>query len=159
MTAAEYGNRPSAYRSLDPAERPELYEGVRTRRTIAFLIDAAILVALMSVAYLVLFVLGPFTLTLSWWLMPLVWPGVPILYEMFTLGGRRNATPGMQMMGIEMHAWNGEPMYPLLALVHSLLFWLSVTFLTPLVLVVALFTPRKRLLHDLALGTFVTRVR
>ena len=46
-------------------------------------------------------------------------------------------------------------MFPLLAIMHSLLFWFSVSFLTPLILLVGLFTPRKQLLHDLILGTVV----
>ena len=39
----------------------------------------------------------------------------------------------------------------------SLGFWFSVTILTPLVLLVALFTQRKQLLHDLVLGTAAVR--
>jgi uncharacterized RDD family membrane protein YckC len=46
-------------------------------------------------------------------------------------------------------------MFPLLAIMHSLLFWFSVSFLTPLILIVGLFTPRKQLLHDIVLGTVV----
>jgi uncharacterized RDD family membrane protein YckC len=54
-----------------------------------------------------------------------------------------------------MRTWNGAPMFPLLAVMHSLLFWFSVSFLTPLILIVGLFTPRKQLLHDIVLGTVV----
>jgi uncharacterized RDD family membrane protein YckC len=38
-------------------------------------------------------------------------------------------------------------------------FWFSMAILTPLVLVVALFTERKQLLHDLVLGTVAVRSR
>ena len=89
----------------------------------------------------------------------MVWPLVPILYNTLTLGGPNSATPGMRVMGVEMHSFDGGRMYPLLALLHGVLFWLSVTFLTPVVIVVTLFTPRKQLLHDLLLGTFVIRAR
>jgi uncharacterized RDD family membrane protein YckC len=44
-----------------------------------------------------------------------------------------------------------------LALLHGVGFWFSVGILTPLILVVALFTPRKQLLHDLLIGTVVVR--
>jgi len=35
------------------------------------------------------------------------------------------------------------------------LFWVSVSFLSPLVLLVGLFNGRRRLLHDVVLGTVV----
>jgi uncharacterized RDD family membrane protein YckC len=43
-------------------------------------------------------------------------------------------------------------MFPLLAAMHALIFWFSVSILTPLVLLVGLFTYRRQLLHDLLLG-------
>lgn len=143
--------------AYDPVERPEVYEGVRTRRTLAFLIDVSIVAALTGLAYLLVLFLGLPTLGLGWLLLPLVWPTVPILYNAITLGGPRSATPGMRAMGLTMRAFDGRGMYPLLALLHGLAFWLSVTFLTPLVLAVSLLSPRKRLLHDILLGTTVIR--
>jgi uncharacterized RDD family membrane protein YckC len=145
--------------AFDPAERPELYYGVRTRRVFAFLVDASIVFLLMILASVVVVVLGLFTFGLGWLLFPLIWPFVAILYTMFTLGGPSSATPGMRVTGVEMRTWYGAPMYPVLALAHAIGFWLSVTFLTPLVLLVALVTPRKRLLHDILLGTIVIRRR
>ncbi|TIU90630.1 MAG: RDD family protein, partial [Mesorhizobium sp.] len=41
--------------------------------------------------------------------------------------------------------------------VHSVLFWAGNVILTPLVLLVSLFADRKRTLHDLLLGTVVSR--
>jgi len=35
------------------------------------------------------------------------------------------------------------------------LFWVSISFLTPLVLLIGLFNGRRRLLHDIVLGTVV----
>ena len=142
---------------FDPAVRPELYDGVRTRRIFAFLIDAAVILALMLGASLVIGLLGILTLGLGWFLFPLVWPVVAMAYNAFTLGGPHSATPGMRFTGVEMRMAGGAPMNPVMAVVHAVGFWLSVTFLTPLILLVALFTPRKQLLHDLLLGTFVIR--
>ena len=59
------------------------------------------------------------------------------------------------MTGIEMRTWNGGSSFPLLAVMHALIFWFSVGLLTPLVLLVGLFTSRRQLLHDLLLGTIV----
>lgn len=143
--------------NLDPAIHPEVYDGVRTRRSFAFLIDAAVVLFLMVAAYLVIAVVGIFTLGLLWLLLPAVWPVVAILYSVLTLGGPRSATPGMRFMGIEVRTVRGERMYYGLALLHVLGFWFSVAILTPLILLVALFTDRKQLLHDLVIGTVAVR--
>lgn len=143
--------------AFDPAAQPELFDGVRTRRIFAFFVDAAVIFFLMMLATFVVAVLGVFTFGLGWLLFPLIWPFVAILYTMFTLGGRHSATPGMRFTGVEMRTWYGAPMYPVLALVHAVGFWLSVTVLTPLVLLVSLISSRKRLLHDIVLGTVVIR--
>jgi uncharacterized RDD family membrane protein YckC len=143
--------------AFDPAAHPERYEGVRTRRIFAFLIDAAVVLVLMVIAYVAIGILGVLTLGLGWLLLPAVWPVVAILYALLTLGGPSSATPGMRFMGIEMRTLAGERFDYGLALLHPLLFWFSVALLTPLILVVGLFTRRKQLLHDLALGTAAVR--
>ena len=89
-------DRKTAY---DPAVFPELFDGVRSRRIFAFLIDACFIMALMVLASVVITVLGVFTLGLGWLMLPLVWPFVAIVYTMFTLGGRHSATPGMRTSG------------------------------------------------------------
>ena len=38
---------------------------------------------------------------------------------------------------------------------HAVVFWVSVSFLTPLILLVGLFNGRRRLLHDILLGTII----
>lgn len=143
--------------ALDPAVHPERYDGVRTRRSFAFLVDSAVIFFLMVLASIVILILGIFTFGFGWLLFPLVWPAVAILYSMLTLGGPSSATPGMRFVGIEMRTLRGETLgYPL-ALLHALGFWFTVTLLTPFVLLFALLTPRKQLLHDLALGSVAIR--
>lgn len=143
--------------AFDPAVHPELYDGVRTRRIFAFVVDAVIVFFLMIVAYIVISILGVLTLGLGFLLLPAVWPLVAILYAVLTVGGPTSATPGMRFMGIAIRTVpGGRPDY-LLALLHALGFWFSVAILTPLVLVVALFTERKQLLHDLVLSTIAVR--
>ncbi len=154
QTYAAYDAGEVAY---DPAVHPERYEGVRSRRMFAFLIDAAVILSLMLLASLVIAVLGVFTFGLGWFLFPAVWPVVAILYEVLTKGGPASATPGMRFVGIELRIQDGERLNYPIALLHSLGFWFSVTLLTPVILVVSLFTPRKQLLHDLLLGTAAVR--
>jgi len=42
-----------------------------------------------------------------------------------------------------------------LGAMHAVLFWVSISFLTPLIVLVGLFNGRRRLLHDIILGTVV----
>jgi uncharacterized RDD family membrane protein YckC len=143
--------------AFDPAVHPERYDSVRTRRIFAFLIDAAAILFLMVAAYVVIAVVGLFTFGLLWFLLPAVWPVVAILYSVLTLGGPYSATPGMRFAGVEMRTVGGARMDHGLALLQTLLFWVSIAILTPLILLVALFSERKQLLHDLIIGTVAVR--
>lgn len=140
---------------IEPLDDPRLYDGVRTRRIFAFLIDAVIIAVLTFVVGIVVFFLGIFTLGLGWMLYPLLWPAVALIYCAFTLGGPASATPGMRAQGLEARFLDGSYFNPGIAAVHSILFYVSVACLTPLVLLVSLVSGRKRLLHDLVLGSVI----
>jgi len=151
----DFSTADSRQDQFDPLVRPELFSGVRSRRIFAFFIDVIGIFILTTVAAVVIFFLGIFTLGLAWLLYAIMAPAVALLYVAFTLGGPNAATPGMRAMGLEMRLWYGAKPYPLLAAVHVLAFWFSVSLLTPLILLISLFSDRKRLLHDIVLGTVV----
>ena len=133
------------------------YDGVRTRRIFAFIIDYCI-VALLTIPFAILVaVLGLLTFGLGWALYSILVPAVAILYIWNTLGSRDQATTGMKIMGIRLEKLDGSRIDGMTAVVHSVLFWAGNVILTPLVLLVTLFSDRKRTLHDLLLGTVVTR--
>jgi uncharacterized RDD family membrane protein YckC len=134
-----------------------LYEGVRTRRVFAFLIDYLFVGLLMIPFAVVVLVLGVLTLGLGWMLFAILFPLVALTYVFTTLGGRKQATPGMSMMGIRLERLDGRGIDGLYAIVHSVLFWGANALLTPFVLIFTLITDRKRALHDLLLGTVVVR--
>ncbi|MER8885618.1 RDD family protein [Mesorhizobium sp. M0482] len=138
-------------------EDVRVYEGVRTRRILAFVIDYFI-VALLTIPFAILvFLFGLLTLGLGWMLFSILVPAVAILYIWNTLGSRDQATTGMKMMGIRLDRLDGSRIDGLTAVVHSVLFWAGNVILSPLVLLVSLFSDRKRTLHDLLLGTVVSR--
>jgi uncharacterized RDD family membrane protein YckC len=142
----------------DPAENPELFEGILARRVIAFLIDVVIIAVPMVLFALFIFIFGIITFGLGWALYFLYYPaGVlwALFYYGITLGGPHSATVGMRVMDIEMRTWYGAPAYFVLGAVHAALYWISVSVLTPLILLVALFNDRRRLLHDILLGTVI----
>ena len=108
--------------------------------------------------YLFILLFGIVTLGLGWMLFWLAWPASvvwAIVYYGATLGGPHSATLGMRVMDIELRTWYGAPGYFVLGAMHAVLFWVSVSFLTPLIVLVGLFNGRRRLLHDIVLGTVV----
>jgi uncharacterized RDD family membrane protein YckC len=134
-----------------------IYDGVRSRRVFAFLIDYLIVGLLVIPFAILVFFLGLLTLGLGWSLFAILGPLVALVYVWNTLGGPNQATVGMRMMGIRLDRLDARPVDGMLAVVHSVLFWAANVVLTPLVLLVSLFADRKRTLHDLLLGTVVTR--
>ncbi len=144
--------RPHAF---DPAAQPEYFDGVLGRRVIAFLIDVMIIFALWIAAAVILLFAGIFTLGLAWLLFGAVFPVVALGYNAWTLSRPVSATVGMRLMDLEMRTWYGDRMYALLAAFHALLYYFTVTMLTPFVLLIAPFNNRKRCLHDFLAGTVV----
>ncbi|KIZ47990.1 MULTISPECIES: RDD family protein [Rhodopseudomonas] len=143
---------------FDPRLEPELFQGVLTKRVFSFLIDLVVLSLPVILAVVFIAVFGVVTLGLGWTLFWLVSPASVIwavVYYGATLGGPYSATIGMRVMGLEMHTRTAEPAYFVLGAVHAVLFWLSISMLSPFVLLVGLFNGRRRLLHDIVLGTVV----
>jgi uncharacterized RDD family membrane protein YckC len=134
-----------------------VYEGVRTRRVMAFVIDYVIIAILLIPFAIIVFLLGIITLGLGWMLFSVLGPAVALAYVWNTLGGPQQATVGMRMMSIRLERLDGQPTDGMLAIVHSVLFWAGNVVLTPFILLATLFLERKRTLHDLLLGTVVTR--
>jgi uncharacterized RDD family membrane protein YckC len=142
--------------AFDPAANPELFEGVLARRVVAFVIDIVIIAIPLLVGWMFIFVFGLITFGLGWALFWLMSPGSVIwalVYYGVTLGGPASATIGMRAMEIEMRTWYGAPTYFVLGAVHAIVFWISVSVLTPFILAVGFFNGRRRLLHDMLVGT------
>jgi len=156
---SDVGQRPREGFIYDPETQPDLFDDVLSKRIVAFFVDAILVVLLMIPAGLLVLALGLLTFGLAWLLFPLLFAVVALSYEALTLGGPGSATVGMRIAGIEMRTWSGRRMFPLLAVMHALVFWFSVAILTPLVLLVGLFTYRRQLLHDLLLGVVALNAR
>jgi len=146
--------KPHAY---DPVANPELFEGVLARRLIAFVIDMIILAIPVVLAGIFMTAATIATLGLAgvlfFFLSPLYWPLIVIwalCYYGFTFGSPASATIGMRVMDLEMRTIDGAPCYFALGALHAVAFWISLSVLTPLVLIVAFFNRRGRLLHDMA---------
>lgn len=150
-----FGVKPHAY---DPVLHPELFEGVLARRIVAFCIDVIIIMAPVFLAAIFIFVFGLVTLGFGWILYGLFSPGVVIwglAYYGMSFGSPASATIGMRMVDLEMRTWYGAPSYFVLGAIHGFAFWFSISALTPFILLVGFFNERRRLLHDIVLGTVV----
>lgn len=147
--------KPHAY---DPATMPELFEGVLTRRVVAFFIDVVVIAVPVVLAAMFIFVFGLVTFGLGWALLWLLKPAA-VLWALFyygvTCGSPASATVGMRIMDLELRTWYGAPAYSVLGAVRAVIFWLSVSALTPLILLAGVFNERRRLLHDILVGTVV----
>ena len=147
--------KPHAY---DPATNPELFEGVVARRVVAFLIDFLILSIPVVFVSMFIFAIGVVTFGLGFFLYGLLWPAMvlwAICYYGMTLGSPSSATIDMRLMDIEMRPWYGAPAYFVLGAVHAVVFWITISAITPLILVVCLFNERRRCLHDFLVGTVI----
>ena len=128
-----------------------------TRRVVASFIDVFAIAFILTIMTVLLAVvtLG-IGAVLFWALLP-VTPIAVVLYAAMTMGGPEQATYGMRITGVRLERTDGRPIDAAYAGLHSFLFWVSITFITPLVLLIGLFASRRQLGHDLVLGTVVVR--
>jgi uncharacterized RDD family membrane protein YckC len=135
-----------------------LTDGVLPRRVFAWLLDVLLLGLLLVALWFVLLLFGLLTLGLG---LPLLGalPLVPFCYHWLFVAGPASATPGQQALGLVVRRNDdlGRPT-PVQTFVFTLVFYLTLAA-TGLLLLVALFTIRRRTLHDLASGLVVVRAR
>ena len=144
--------------AYDAMTQPEYFQGVLSRRILAFCIDAVIITAPIVFLAMAIFLFGIVTLSLGWMLFPVLGPAFviwAIWYNAMTLGSPASATLGMRAMDIEMRTVYGAPAYALLGAVHAVGYWVSVSMLTPFILLIALFNGRRRQLHDMLVGVVI----
>ena len=126
--------------------------GVRSRRVFAVAIDL-IIVSLLSCG--IWLGLGFLSLGLFWLFLPPLFPIVAFFYNGLTISGRGRGTPGMRAMDLEVRMTSGAPVPFLNAAAHAVLFYISWMF--PPILLISLFSPEKRCLHDMLAGLVITR--
>jgi uncharacterized RDD family membrane protein YckC len=144
-------------RTYPPGPPAAALDGVRSRRVLAVLLDLIMITLLAIVFLVVLLVLGIVTFGLTWYLIPPLFPTIAVIYNGLTISGWRRATPGMRAMDLEMRMMDGGRVPFVNAAAHVVLFYLSWTLLTPLILLVSLFSREKRCLHDMLAGVVVVR--
>ncbi|HSV28193.1 MAG TPA: RDD family protein [Candidatus Omnitrophota bacterium] len=141
----------------DPWAHPEYFRSITMKRIFAYLIDFT-LVGLIAIAVWFAFgILGLATFGLLLPLQALAVALVPLAYHILLIAG--SATLGMRAMGIRVMsiaptADGGRPTL-FQAMIQTVAFYGSIAMTTFLILAVALFNPRRRMLHDWMAGTVV----
>ncbi|MCR6632213.1 MAG: RDD family protein [Magnetospirillum sp.] len=152
---------PSTARWGDAWAHPEYFAGVTLKRVIAYAIDVVV-VGLLAIA---LWFVASFLVVLSLGLLlplkALALALLPLAYHILLLASPRAATVGMRLMGLRVmslapgaEAWGGRPTL-FQAMIQIVAFYGSVALTGSLILLVALFNPRRRTLHDWLAGTVV----
>ena len=126
-------------------------------RIFAFFVDVIIITILFYIFLMVLAVLGFVTFGLTWLFIPPLFWLTALLYNGITISGRKRSTIGMRLFGIELVGTNGLPLSFLTAAVHAVLFYISVSVLTPLILIVGLARDDRRMVHDLLTSAIALR--
>ena len=131
----------------DPDRQSEFYADVPVKRLVAWVIDAAIVLALTLLAI-------PLTLFTALFYLPVLWLVLSFAYRTVTLA-RGSATWGMRFMGIEVRNHRGERLALPDAALHTLIYSVCMAFVIPQIVSVVLMltTPRAQGIPDLALGT------
>jgi uncharacterized RDD family membrane protein YckC len=134
-------------------------EGTLSRRFFAYLIDIVMIALFSLVLSAIIAVIGLLTFGLGWSLFAIL-PTSAIIYNAITVGGPRQSTIGMRMMGLRVvDATTGGPVGMLTAAVHALLFYLAAgTFILWLLdLFLGAVRSDRRLGHDLLTGVVLVR--
>lgn len=131
----------------DPDYQADFYVGVTVKRGIAWALDTVLTVILTALIL-------PFTAFTGFFFLPLLFLVVNFLYRWVSLS-RASATPGMQMVAMEFRRGDGGYFDPATAFLHTTGYLLSMAFVVPQLLSVALMIlgARGQGLTDLVLGS------
>lgn len=120
-------------------------------RMLGYVADLFVVGTLALVLTFALFVLGFLSFGASWLLIAPVCAAVPAIYSGLTLSSPAQATLGMRLFGLRLRTIEGDRIDFLTGAGHALLFYIFVTTMTPLILLIGLFRHDRALLHDLVL--------
>ncbi len=157
-TRPGYAARFDAPGYLPPVPLPAV-NGSLGGRFCAYLLDILFIFGFSILLWMAIAFIGLVTFGLGWTLFAVL-PASGILYSAITVGGDRQSTIGMRMMGLRVVApESGRRVDMITAAVHALLFYVAIsTFLLWFVdMMFGLVRGDRRLGHDLLLGLAVVR--
>lgn len=131
----------------DPVTQAAFYEGVPTKRFLAWVVDIVV-IGLMSA------VLATLPFFIGWFFYPLIFIVLSFIYRVTTISSG-SATWGMRLFNIELRNREGQPLESSEALLHSAAYMVASGFFLPQLIsvVLMLVSERKQGLHDFLCGT------
>ena len=131
----------------DPDMQSEFYQDVSTKRAFAWVIDMILISLLVGIAVL-------FTVGIGLFFLGFLMFTVSFLYRFASLASS-SATPGMRLVAIELRTHRGSRFDSTTALLHTLGYLASVSFVFPQILSILLMatSPRGQGLTDMLLGS------
>lgn len=133
----------------DPDDDPGFYADLIPKRFLAWVIDLVITLLLFAIVLAL-------TAFLAVFIFPLVWMAIAIAYRTVMLS-RYGATAGMWIAALQWRSLDGRRPDSTLALWHSVIYALSMTFVLGQIASVTmmLVTPYRQGLNDWVLGTTI----
>lgn len=142
--------------TFNPHDR-RLFDSIVLLRVLGYLIDVVFLAFLTGIVAVLLWIVGVLSFGLLMPLAALVVAVLPVAYHTWTIGAY-GATPGMRLTGLEVRTLDdGSPPDYLQAFVMTALFYLSIGVTSWIILIVAFFNKRRRLMHDFFSNLVVVR--
>ena len=132
-----------------------LLDGIVRKRVIAYIVDLIAIGILLFGLTIVASIVGVLSFGL---LAPPLFAAlalVPLAYHTLLLGGPASATFGMRMMDIELRTWDGQRPGYIQAAAQTAVFYVSISLLWLIPLVVVFFNDKRRTVHDMMCGTIM----
>ena len=131
----------------DPDTQPEFYDGVPTKRLLAWVVDMIVIIAMCLMIL-------PFTAFTGIFFFPFLMLVIGFIYRVITIT-TGSATWGMRLTAIEFRTTSGQRFDLQMAFLHTLGFTISCSFvvLQVISIVLMLTSPRSQGLSDHVLGT------
>jgi len=137
----------------NPLYDPDFYTGIMIKRIAAYAIDIGVCFLLSGVAWFVAILGGIMTFGLLMGPLLALTALVPLLYHVLLVGSQESATLGMRLLNVRVFRLDGgRPSYGQV-FVQIAIFYLTVMPTSFLILLVCLFNPQRRCLHDYLAGT------
>jgi uncharacterized RDD family membrane protein YckC len=145
----------------DAWTHPEYFAGVTLRRILAYAIDILVVAALAVPVWFAGMLLTALSFGFLAPVQALALALLPLAYHILLIASPRASTFGMRVMGLRVMSLAADDMSgggrPALfqAMILTVAFYGSLALTGSLILLVALFNPRRRTLHDWLAGTVV----
>ena len=126
-----------------------------SRRAKAFVADLVVFAVLLIAVVVLVSLYAPIAANALTPFLPFLLLPLTMLYFAAAQGGRRGASPGMRLFNLTLRRRDGARAGFKNAFYRTVAFYLSVTLLSPLVLLVLILSRGKRALHDYVMGTVI----